>query len=134
MSMSSNELIENDSIWTDVEFENSGFDHHQEDSDDDGEVMESIEVDDTDFLDSSIPESMLNYFLSTERGNRMKKIRSLSIRNKTSYYPLNRNTKRNVNSKHSITPKRKRKNGRMHGGGRYKKTKRIIHLNSETET
>ena len=126
-----------DSIWKDEEnFYNVTVGSNRTDEYEEGQLeADSTEEEseaETEFeaeaasFDSSIPENMLNYFLSTERGNRMKFLRSLSLRNKAKNSQLS-DTRRNIKRKHSITPKRKHKKERVRGGG-YQKTKRIIYL------
>jgi hypothetical protein len=124
-----------DSIWKDEDnFHNVTVGSNRTDEYEEGKMEidsteeESEEESETEAasFDSSIPENMLNYFLSTERGNRMKFLRSLSLRNKAKNSQLS-DTRRNIKRKHSITPKRKHKKERVRGGG-YQKTKRIIYL------
>lgn len=122
-------MMDFDSIWKDEDnFYNVTVGSNRTDQYEEGqlEVDSTEEESEAASFDSSIPENMLNYFLSTERGNRMKFLRSLSLRNKAKNSQLS-DTRRNIKRKHSITPKRKHKKGRVRGGG-YQKTKRIIYL------
>lgn len=128
-------MMDFDSIWKDEDnFYNVTVGSNRTNEYEEGkmETDSTEEESETEFeaeaasFDSSIPENMLNYFLSTERGNRMKFLRSLSLRNKAKNSQLS-DTRRNIKRKHSITPKRKHKKGRVRGGG-YQKTKRIIYL------
>ena len=128
-------MMDFDSIWKDEDnFHNVTVGSNRTDEYEEGKMEtdsteeESEEESETEAasFDSSIPENMLNYFLSTERGNRMKFLRSLSLRNNAKNSQLS-DTRRNTKRKHSITPKRKHKKGRVRGGG-YHKTKRIVYL------
>ena len=140
--------MEIENIWIDVDgvegesytgYNSNGNNTHYYDSDtnheDDEEDYESEADSDKyeiskNYNDSSLPEEMLDYFLSSERSQRHIKSLSYSLRNRSyNTYKVgssNSNTRRNTNRSHKVTPKRKINN--KSNSGIKKKTKKIIYL------
>ena len=121
--------MEIDSIWKDdLEYKLDNTSEHynikyicSDSSDSDSDSDENNE----ELYDSSIPEDLLNYFLSPEREKRLKHFQSLSLKNRKEYIKSAiANTRRNTKN-HIVTPKRKR-NQRF--SSNMKKTKKRIFL------
>lgn len=126
--------MEIDNIWIDVkgnEGESEGksysnyFTDNKYDEDYDSYASESDDIRE-DHIDSSVPEEMLDFFLSSERINRQKQRKNISLRNISNNTISTSNTRRNINRSHQITPKRKMIN--KSNRGVKKKTKKIIYL------
>lgn len=95
-----------DSIWKDdleYKLDNKCSEYDIEDIRFDYDTDESNE----DFTDSSIPEDLLSYLLSSEREKRLKYFHSLSLKNRKDYLKSSiANTRRNKKNL-IVTPKRK---------------------------
>ena len=135
-------IMDFDSIWYDEEVDLVIDNKNEEDNvycDYDSEETsisfcnDENKEDDEEEEESAIPEKILEYYLSPARGERLKYIRDLSLKNRRQSADNNKriasnNTRRNKSSTNRCTPKRRRINVRDNKKN-HKKTKKVIILN-----
>ena len=135
-------VMDFDSIWYDEEVDLVNENKNEEDNvyyDYDSEETsisffnDENKEDDEEEEESAIPEKILEYYLSPARGERLKYIRDLSLKNRRQSADYNKriasnNTRRNKSRTNQCTPKRRRVNVRDNKKN-HKKTKKVIILN-----